>query len=303
MIAKGRSISYLKASINYVLDREGAEILNKNIVAENADGVVQEFRLFQQANDRCHNNVLSFVISPDPRDGKMLSNERLEEINKKFLEKMGLDNHQYIAVVHNDKAHKHIHLYVNRIGYSGGAAWKDGKVSIRSGIVARSIAKEMGLRIVTPKQQAVQKERESPEYEIEKAKIKQLAEYVLKQGGVKSVPGFVSLFNEIGAESGFRAEMYRKNSGEFQGLRFWAGDHKFKGSEIDRSFSKQNIERHFEKINASKIVENVRVGSATLNVLGTIWSSGMNSNRKIGGDLEEEEKEEKDKKKGFGVSV
>ena len=48
--------------------------------------------------------------------------------------------------------------------------------------------------------------------------------------------------NEAGAEEGLRAEAYNNKQGQFQGIRFYAGEEKFKASGIDRSLSKQHLE-------------------------------------------------------------
>ena len=100
MIAKGRSISHLSASINYALSKEAAVVLDKNIVAETPTEVAKEFKLFQDLNQRCERNSFSFVISPTIEDGKDLSQEQLASINKSFLEEMKLQGssvHRFCA--------------------------------------------------------------------------------------------------------------------------------------------------------------------------------------------------------------
>jgi len=239
MIAKGKSISHLSASIQYALRHEQAVILDKNIASEIPSQVAKEFKLFQQLNERCLRNSLSFVISPTIQDGKNLSLEQLENINKSFLEKMQLQDHQYIAFVHKNTPHKHIHLYVNRIDYTG-KAYNDRFVSNRSAHVAETIAKDMGLETAKEVQQLRQKQRQVEHPEMEH--IKHLAKATLAQREVNSVSKFVSLFNETGSEAGLHAEAYNNKNGTFQGLRFYAGELKFKASEIDRALSKQNLE-------------------------------------------------------------
>jgi hypothetical protein len=119
------------------------------------------------------------------------------------------------------------------------------------------------------------------------------------------VSEFIGLFNESGSESGFRAEAYNNKNGTFQGLRFYAGAHKFKASDIDRSFSKQNIENHFQQITSSiKNEKSLKVNepfisSRTLNLLSSLMSAGLNANRSggMGLDDENEEKEKELEKK------
>lgn len=303
MIGKGRSISHLKSSINYVLEREGAEILDKNIVSEKAKEVVEEFKLFQRMNDRCERNVFSFVISPTIEDGKRLSNDNLENITKSFLEKMRLDNHQYIAFVHKNTEHKHIHLYVNRIDYEG-KAYNDQFVGKRSSQVAEVIAKEMGLGIAKEVQQARERERTFQHPELEK--IKELAKATLREREINSVAKFVARFNKIGVESGFRAEAYHNKGGAFQGLRFYSGQHKFKASQIDRSLSKQNIEYYFEKMNSNRKVKKpgeihkTSMSFDMLGLLGSIMSGGVNANRVT---EREAGKEKEEKESGFEIGI
>jgi hypothetical protein len=244
MIAKGKSISHLSASIHYALRREAAVILDKNIVAETPHEVAKEFKLFQQLNQRCERNSFSFVLSPTTSDGKKLSHDQLENLNNTFLEKMQLQDHQYIAFVHKNTKHKHIHLYVNRIDYTG-KAYDDQFISNRAAHVAESIAKDMGLETAKEIQRIRHKERQVEHPEMES--IKQLAKATLTQREVDSVAKFVSLFNQVGAEAGFRTEAYNNKNGTFQGLRFYAGEHKFKASEIDRSLSKQNLEHTLDQ--------------------------------------------------------
>lgn len=240
MIAKGKSIRHLSASINYALSREEAVVLDKNIVAETPKEVAKEFKTFQDINQRCERNSFSFVISPTVKDGKNLSDEQLRYINTSFLKKMELENHQYIAFVHQNTAHKHIHLYVNRIDYQG-KAYNDRFISNRCAHIAEGIAKEWGLG--TAKQAKMSRMWEKNISYPELSNVQKLAHHTLKQKEVSSVDKFVEAFNCAGAERGLRAEAYRSKSGAFSGLRFYVGDKKFKASEVDRSLAKQQLDK------------------------------------------------------------
>jgi hypothetical protein len=242
-----------------------------------------------------------------------VSLEQLETINKSFLEKMNLAHHQYIAFVHQNTAHKHIHLYVNRIDYTG-KAYDDQFISNRSAHLAESIAKDMGLKTAKQIQQGKSKQRELEHPEIHS--IKELAKATLREPGVNSIPNFVAAFNQAGSQAGFHAEAYLNKQGAFQGLRFYAGEHKFKASEIDRSLSKQNIENHFEhiqQISYSRKKENYlqvngpSMASVTLDLLTSLMSTGVNTNRYTAiqpDDENEEENERKlQKKRGFAMGM
>jgi hypothetical protein len=244
MIAIARSISHLSASIQYALRREQAVILDKNIVGESPAEVAKEFKFFQDFNERCKRNNFSFVPSPTIKDGQKLSQEEFQNINKSFLEKMNLQVHQYIAFVHTNTPHKHIHLYVNRIDYYG-KAYNDQYISNRASDVAQTIAKEMGLTTAREIQQAKQQQKQMKHPQM--ARIKELANFTLEQRETRCLDKFISEFNQKGTQEGLRVQAYLNKQGNFQGLQFYAGDIKFKASEIDRNLSKQNLGNIIEK--------------------------------------------------------
>ncbi len=70
---------------------------------------------------------------------------------------MELKNRQAIAFVHRDKAHTHVHVYVNRIGFDG-KAYNDSFIGKRSQLAADNVAKELGLTRVREVQQEKLKE-------------------------------------------------------------------------------------------------------------------------------------------------
>lgn len=145
MIARAKSIAHGGAGINYALEKDGAEIIDKRFVVGDTGAEIKgEFRIFQNLNSRAKNNDLSFVLSPDPKDGQRLSNEDFKAISDNFLKKMNLENHQAISVKHTDRDHAHLHLFVNRID-SNGKAYKDSWISKESQTRADQVAREMGL--------------------------------------------------------------------------------------------------------------------------------------------------------------
>lgn len=248
MIAIGKSISHLSASISYAQKSEKGVLLDKNIVSETPYGVSKEFKLFQDMNNRCERNALSFVISPTIENGRQLSHENLKTINQSFLDKMGLKNHQYIAFVHENTSHKHIHLYVNRISKSG-EAYKDNYISNRSSRAAETISHEMGLTLAKDVQHAKTKDKLMQHSAIHN--VKELAKSTLKDPNIHSIDSFSRSFNKEGAHFNIRSEAYKNQKGDFQGLRFYitqeGKEERFKASEIDRSLSKKNLMETLDK--------------------------------------------------------
>lgn len=74
-----------------------------------------------------------------------ISEKVQKEFVKRVLDEMGIkdDNHQYIAVRHNDK-HPHFHIVVNRAGFDG-KTLSDSFTKYRIGTACDKVEKEMGL--------------------------------------------------------------------------------------------------------------------------------------------------------------
>lgn len=228
MIGKGKAISHTKASIQYGWNQEkDAEIvLKQNLAGESPKEVTQEFEIIQSMNTRCRKNTFSFVISPTIEDGKNLSPKNLNTITQEFLKELNLANHQAIAFIHQDKAHKHIHLYVNRIDFNG-AAYKDHFIGKKSQKIAEKIATR--LKLQTVKQVQNQKLNNSKEIrKYIKSKHEQFSFFSIKklENYIKHMKQF-----EINVKP-----IYSK-SDKLQGFRYLHKEQSFKGSEIHREMS------------------------------------------------------------------
>ena len=149
MIGKGKSISHTGASMEYGWNQEkDAEIVfQQHLYGESPKEITKEFKLLQGQNYNCRKNTLSFVISPTIKDGKKLTTSDLQKITEKFMKELKLGERQAIAFVHQDKDHKHINLYVNRIDFKG-VAYNDSFIGKRSQLAAEKVAESMQLTTV-----------------------------------------------------------------------------------------------------------------------------------------------------------
>ncbi len=229
MIGKGKSISHTRASISYGWNQEKeAEIIYKeHLIGETPREIAQEFKIIQDQNCRCKNNTLSFVLSPTIKDGKKLTQEELNTLTQKFIQQMQLHNRQSIAFVHRDKAHTHVHLYVNRIGFDG-KAYNDSYIGKRSQQVADQVAKEMGLQ----RARDIQYQRFEKQKQL-RQEIKLLHEKIMKEQRLKELDRYIKHMKEKGVE--VRPVINRQE--QLQGLRYQYKGYNFKGSEVHRSLS------------------------------------------------------------------
>ena len=229
MIGKGKAVAHTGVSIAYGWDqgKDAEVVLSQHLAGDTAQEVTEEFRMIQEQNTRCHKNTLSFILSPTVEDGQKLDRERLGRIVELFLKDMQLKEHQAIAFVHRDKAHTHVHLYVNRIGFDG-KAYKDSFIGKQSQLAAERVAREMGITTVREVQlekqlqtKAIRKEiRRIHETTMDNEKLKTLDAYIkaMKEQHVNVVPSI-------------------NKGNRLQGFRFEYKGQSFKGSEVHRSMS------------------------------------------------------------------
>lgn len=96
-------------------------------------------------NSRCRNKFLRIEIGIAPQDEKKLPVSELMWIAHLFAKRMGLDNHQWVAVTHKDTDNRHIHIIANRISLYGGEVYDTTFVSNRAARVAEEISREKRL--------------------------------------------------------------------------------------------------------------------------------------------------------------
>lgn len=142
MIGKAASIAHGAEAMDYALEKENAEVIDKHyVVGDTSKEIKQEFKITQDLNQRAKNKDISIVLSPEPADGKTLTNKDYRAIADDYLKKMNLQDHQSLVVKHTDKAHTHLHIYVNRID-NNGKAYNDSYISKKTQNIADEIAQE-----------------------------------------------------------------------------------------------------------------------------------------------------------------
>ncbi len=229
MIGKGQSIANTGAGIDYGWNQEkDAEVVfRQHVAGDQSKQITEEFKLIQEQNHRCQKNTMSFILSPTAEDGRNLSKSQLKEMTERFIKEMQLKERQAIALVHRDKAHTHVHLYVNRIGFDG-KAYNDSFIGKRSQLAAENVAKEMGL--TTVKEVQLEKEIESIQVRQE---IKNIHQKVMEDQKTKTIDDYIKAM---------KAEQVKvipsiNKSNKLQGFRFEYKGQNFKASEVQRSMS------------------------------------------------------------------
>ncbi len=162
------------------------------------------------------------------------------------MKEMKLGERQAIAFVHQDKVHKHIHLYVNRIDFDG-KAYNDSFIGKRSQLSAEKVAGEM--KLTTVKQVQVEKEFNLKDI---RSEIKRRHDLVMKDHHPKTY----NLYIEFMKANKVEVIPCINKAGKLQGFRFEFDGYNLKGSEIHRSMSIGNIGKQMaSSISVQKFVK------------------------------------------------
>lgn len=225
MVGKGKATGGSAQAIDYILNDKGkaVEVSRNMLGGENGAEILAELRNTQQSNTRCENNVYSFVVSPDPNQKKFTMPE-LADLTKDVLKRLGLEDHQYIATVHNSTKTQHIHIICNRINHEG-KAHKDHHIDKQLHHVLEKIAVEKGLK--TAKEVSVEKGEATKDIRKE-IKIA----YLQCASKATSLHEMNHLMQSKGYE--FALKMKRNTNDEVQGFRIEdkISGQSFKASEI-----------------------------------------------------------------------
>lgn len=107
----------IKGQDQEALLKDRAEVLCYNQCYGNGKELIQQFNEVRQLNPRLSKPVLHITLSLAPGE-KLLANT-LAEIAQNCANDMGFSQNQFVAVLHKDTGHQHLHIVANRIGFDG----------------------------------------------------------------------------------------------------------------------------------------------------------------------------------------
>src|ERR1041384_3462608 len=99
MISKVFSGHSFYHACRYVVNKEGAVVLEQEGVRGHDHKVMSD----------------DFILQQQLRPGEELSDERMIEIAKEYLEKMKITDTQFAITKHTDRKHIHLHIVANLV--------------------------------------------------------------------------------------------------------------------------------------------------------------------------------------------
>ena len=175
MIGKVHKGNSFRATVNYVLRRREAHIIDGTLLSTDSENIIHEFKLSRNLKPDLKNPVYHLILSFSDIDieRQTLTNAKLVELSMKhfagmvesafehqLLEKQNLDRYQQavtaflkrkifeyqlFTVRHDDTDHLHTHLVASRINVLDGLAIPTYLERIRSQKICRILEDEYGL--------------------------------------------------------------------------------------------------------------------------------------------------------------
>ena len=248
MIGKCKAIAHGSTALDYIFreGKLGSRLAFHNLCSREPKTIYEEMKVVSDYNSRCRNKFLRIEIGIAPQDEKKLSVSELMRIAHLFAKRMGLDNHQWVAVTHKDTDNRHIHIIANRISLYG-EVYDTTFVSNRAARVAEEISREKGLTIAkeVKAERKHQKEKASPTREQTKKEVQHICYALLDKYKGTGVTGHSMFLYELN-KNGITIEHMKNKQGKVYGLKFSYAGQSFKASEIGREFGYRSLQKSFE---------------------------------------------------------
>ena len=251
MIGKCKAIAHGSTALDYIFreGKLGSRLAFHNLCSREPKTIYEEMKVVSDYNSRCRNKFLRIEIGIAPQDEKRLPVSELMGIAHLFAKRMGLDNHQWVAVTHKDTDNRHIHIIANRISLYG-EVYDTTFVSNKAARVAEEISREKSKTIAkeVKAERKYQKAKVSPTREQTKKDVQQLCYSLLDKYKGTGITGHFMFLYKLN-KNGISIERMKNNQGKVYGLKFLYNGQTFKASEIGREFDYRSLQKNFEATN------------------------------------------------------
>ena len=255
MIGKCKAIAHGSTALDYIF-REGKlgnRLAFHNLCSRESKAIYEEMKLVSDYNTRCRNKFLRIEIGIAPQDEKKLSVSELAQIAHLFAKKMGLDNHQWVAVTHKDTDNRHIHIIANRISLYE-EVYDTTFVSNKAARITEEISRKKGLTIAKEvrAKRKHQKAKANPTREQTKQRLQDICFTLLVKYKGTGITGHSMFLYELN-KHGVTIDRMKNKQSKVYGLKFSYGEYAFKASEVGREFGYRSLQKNFELVNKAEL--------------------------------------------------
>ncbi len=200
-------------------EKKNPEILKMNgVYGFTPDEFDKQFRAISDMRPNVLNKVWHITISFAASD--KVTTSLIDKVCQEYLHKMGLTEHQYVVMKHNDTKHEHLHIVANRVGVDG-KPLDDWNTARRTQQIMEKLEKKFELTVAKEQQNMRKKE-------IEKA----ITEAIREKRGIDAIMRRVEAL-------GYKVIYNKSSQGKVRGVSIVHKKKgiKFKLSEINRKLT------------------------------------------------------------------
>ena len=134
-----------RGALNYIAQKDRAELLATNMAGRSPRELAREFGLVRQLRPKLGKAVCHMFFRPAPDEA--LSPGEWREVLDRALAGMGFESSPYAAYMHRDAGTDHLHIVASRIAYDGSVV-SDSHNWRRMMRISAQIERDFGLRVV-----------------------------------------------------------------------------------------------------------------------------------------------------------
>lgn len=235
-IIAGRSFAH---SVGYVMKKDATVLDAEGIMPPLVKDMARDFQDQTLLNPKVKNTVGHISLSFSEQDKAKLTDKAMTEIAREYMQKMGIENTQYLIVRHHDAPHPHCHIVYNRVK-NDGTTVPDSNIRRRNVDVCKELTGKYGLYLAKGKENVNDhrlREPDKTKYEI----------YRAITAALPSCRSWSDLEKRL-RKDGIGIEFKTKgNAGIREGVKFTKGQFTFSGSKIDKQFSYSKLDKHFNQ--------------------------------------------------------
>ena len=243
---------------------------------EDADLALSVMELIQEANVRTkRDKTYHVVISFHPNDPRLADRE-LEDVVRRTVGAVGLQEHQHIAVRHSDQEHEHVHIAVNKIHPVTLKVHHPFRDIPLFKVLAGKLEKELGLYQVDRSVTRIDSDR-SRDYESARG-VQSFSRWARSHIGEKIDLEGVSNWNELHARLAAHGVQVVERGNGLAVVDATRGNLACKASSLGRHWSKQGLCERFGNFVSGPTAEHVTTVSREAyrpEPLGTLRDDGL----------------------------
>ena len=216
MIGKCKAIAHGSNALEYIFreGKLGKTLLFHNLCGTTPKEIYEEMKMVSDYNTRCRNKFLRIEIGIAPQDEKRLSLASVRNLASNFAIRMGLANHQWVAVTHKDTDNMHIHIIANRISLYGNV-YDTTFVSNKAARVAEELSRKYGMTIAkeVKTERTHKKIKASPTREQTKQQVQKICYALLDRYKGTGITGHSMFLYDL-SKSGVTIERLKNKQGK-----------------------------------------------------------------------------------------